>query len=67
MASLENDSSKKQTTGNDVKKEANIYEDEINLIDYFLVLWKRKWLIFLASVLPPLSGRIGHIHWAKRL
>jgi len=54
MASLKNDSSKKQITDDDVKKEANIYEDEINLIDYFLVLWKRKWLIFLASVLPPL-------------
>ena len=54
MASFENDGSKKQATGNDVQKEANIYEDEINLIDYFLVLWKRKWFIFVASVLPPL-------------
>lgn len=54
MASLENDGSSKQATGNDVQKEANIYEDEINLIDYFLVLWKRKWFVFIASVLPPL-------------
>jgi len=54
MASLENDSSKKQTTDNDVKEEANIYEDEINLMDYFVVLWKRKWFVFIASVLPPL-------------
>ena len=54
MASLENDGSNKQATGNDVQKEANIYEDEINLIDYFLVLWKRKWFVFIASVLPPL-------------
>jgi len=54
MASLENDSSKKQITSKDVQGEANIYEDEINLIDYFRVIWKRKWFIFVASVLPPL-------------
>ncbi|MCH8120363.1 MAG: hypothetical protein IIC00_11625 [Planctomycetes bacterium] len=54
MAGSENDGSNKQVTGNDVQKEASIYEDEINLIDYFLVLWKRKWFIFVASVLPPL-------------
>jgi hypothetical protein len=52
MANLENDGSNKQTTGNDAQEEANIYEDEINLMDYFLVLWKRKWFILLGSVLP---------------
>jgi len=54
MASLENDGSNKQATGNDVQKEANIYEDEINLIDYFRVLWKRRYFIVLGSVLPAL-------------
>jgi len=29
-------------------------EDEIDLMDYFLVLWKRKWFILLASALPAL-------------
>ncbi|MBU1261337.1 MAG: hypothetical protein KKI18_09125 [Planctomycetes bacterium] len=48
MASSENDDLK------EVQREANTYEDEINLIDYFLVLWKRKWFILLASVLPAL-------------
>ena len=48
MTSSENDGSNKQAAGND------IYEDEINLMDYLLVLWKRKWFIFLASVLPAL-------------
>ena len=52
MAGLENDGSNKQTTGNDIHEEANIYEDEINLIDYFLVLRKRKYIILLGSVLP---------------
>jgi hypothetical protein len=54
MASLENDSSKNQTTNDNAKKQASIYEDEINLMDYFAVLWKRKWFVFIASVLPPL-------------
>ena len=53
MAGSENDSSKRQTT-DDIKEEASIYEDEINLMDYFVVLWKRKWFVFIASVLPPL-------------
>jgi len=43
-----------QPVPNDVREAANIYEDEINLIDYFLVLWKRKSLILLGSVLPAL-------------
>ena len=54
MASLENDRSKKQTTDDDVKEKASIYKDEINLMDYFVVLWKRKWFVFIASVLPSL-------------
>jgi len=33
-------------------KEAGIYEDEINLIDYLNVLRKHKFLILLGSVLP---------------
>jgi predicted transcriptional regulator with HTH domain len=48
MKNSENDDLK------EVQREANTYEDEINLIDYFLVLWKRKWFIFLVSVLPAL-------------
>jgi len=54
MASLENDSSKKQITGKDVKEEASIYEDEINLMDYIEVVVKRRRLIigiFLVAVI----------------
>ena len=54
MVDLEKDGSNRQTTGSNAQEEANIYEDEINLIDYSLVLWKQKWFIFLASVLPAL-------------
>jgi hypothetical protein len=66
MASLKNNGSNKQTTGgNDAQEEASIYEDEINLIDYFLVLWKRKWFIFLASVLPALVVGLAMFLWPK--
>jgi hypothetical protein len=36
------------------KKDVTCLEDEINLMDYFTVLWKRKIFIFLATVLPTL-------------
>ena len=65
MASLENDGSNKQTTGNNAQEEASIYEDEINLIDYFLVLWKRKWFILLASVLPALIVGLTIFFWPR--
>lgn len=65
MRSSENDGSNKQTVGNDVHQEARIYEDEINLIDYFLVLWKRKWFIFLASVLPALVVGLAIFLWPR--
>ena len=29
-------------------------EDEINLIDYFMVIWKRKWFILVGSIVPVL-------------
>jgi len=32
----------------------NMYEDEINLIDLFMVIWKRKWFVVLLSIIPPL-------------
>jgi LPS O-antigen subunit length determinant protein (WzzB/FepE family) len=62
MTSSENDGSNKQTTGNDVQEGANFHEDEINLIEYFQVLWKRKWFIFLASVLPALVVGLAMFH-----
>ncbi len=54
MTGPENHGSTRQTTGNDVQKEPNVYQDEINLIGYFRVLWKRKWFVFLGSVVPAL-------------
>ena len=54
MTNLENDDSGKLTEANNAQKEADPYYDEINLIDYFLVLWRRKWLILMATFLPTL-------------
>ena len=45
----------KKITNDNVYEESGIYENEINLMDYFLVLWKRKWFIFLVSVLSALT------------
>jgi len=54
MTSSENSGSNKQAAGKGVEEEPSIYEDEINLIDYFLVLWKRRYFVVLGSVLPAL-------------
>lgn len=35
-------------------RETLTYEDEIDLIDYFHILWKQRWLILLGTGLPAL-------------
>jgi hypothetical protein len=52
MASSQQDFPGSQPVTQGTYKEAGIYEDEINLIDYLNILWKRKFLILLGSVLP---------------
>ena len=54
MEGSQNDVLNSQPISKNVQEETKVYEDEINLIDYFRVLWKQKWFIFLASVLPAL-------------
>ena len=56
MANSGNDSVNKPVVGNDIVEGASVYEDEIHLIEYFLVLWKYKWFILACSVLPPLAS-----------
>jgi len=48
MASSKNDIPK------NILGKADTYEDEIDLIDYFRVVWKRKYFIVLGSALPAL-------------
>ncbi len=52
MAVSQNDTPRSQPVPTDAQEREKIYEDEINLMDYFRVLWKRKSLILLGSVLP---------------
>ena len=54
MACPEDSSANKQDTDSGTQEKRDIYEDEIDLMDYFLVLWNRKWFVFFASVLPAL-------------
>ena len=54
MEGSQNDAPKNQPISKNVHEETSSYEEEINLIDYFCVLWKRRYLILLVSVLPPL-------------
>jgi hypothetical protein len=54
MLDSQNDNLNSQPGLTNVKQEMNIYEDEINLIDYFRIVWKRKYFIVLGSALPAL-------------
>ena len=54
MTDLQNNESGSQQLPATGKENADIYEDEINLADYLLVLWKRKYLILLGSLIPAL-------------
>jgi hypothetical protein len=47
-------------------QEKSHFEDEINLMDYFRVLWKSKSLILLGSVLPALLVGIILLSWPRK-
>jgi hypothetical protein len=55
MAGLHNDIPNKRPVPENVRRDANTYEDEITLVDYVRILWKRKCVILLGSVLPALA------------
>jgi hypothetical protein len=54
MGKMEENTNNKRADGKKAQAEAAYYDDEINLIDYFAVLWKRKIFIFLGAVLPTM-------------
>lgn len=54
MASSKNDIPKNQSVPKNIMGKADTSEGEIDLIDYFRVLWKRRYFIFLFAVLPVL-------------
>lgn len=53
MTNLQEDKNS-QPASSGVPKEVRNYEDEINLMDYALVLWKRRYLILFMTILPTL-------------
>jgi len=56
MTDLQNDDSGSQMVPAAVKEKADVREDEVSLADYLIVLWKRKYLILLGSLVPALIG-----------
>ena len=54
MPNSKNGIPNKQSVSKNITGQADIPEDEINLIDYFMVLWRWKYFIFLFTVLPTL-------------
>jgi len=54
MASSKNEIPKNQSVPKDTLGKADTFEDEIDLIDYFKVLWKWKYFIVLFAALPTL-------------
>lgn len=54
MPNPENGIPDKQSVSKHIMGKTNISEDEIDLVDYLRVLWKRKYFILLLSVLPAL-------------
>ena len=54
MASSKKDIPNSQPAPKNTKNKANNSEDEINLIDYFRVVWRWKYFIMFGAVLPAL-------------
>ena len=54
MASSKNEIPKNQSVPKSIMGKVDTFEDEIDLIDYFKVLWKWKYFIFLFAALPTL-------------
>ena len=65
MTSSQNDTPNDQPVPENIRNRTESYEDEIDMIDYFRVLWKRKYLIVLGSVLPALVVALVIISWPR--
>ena len=48
MPNPKNDIPNKQSVSKNIMEKVYSYDDEIDLIDYFRVFWKRKYFIFLS-------------------
>ena len=65
MASERNDVPNRRSVTKIVQEEGGLGEDEINLIDYLRVLWKRKCFIAFGSVLPTIVVGLIFFFWPR--
>ena len=65
MAGSHNDIPSSRPVTERVQKETSTYEDEINLMDYLSILWKRKYFILAGSVLPALVFGLVIFWWPR--
>ena len=57
MGSLSDKNISSPQNKNNINTKGNTYQDEINLIDYLKVIWKKRYLIIFGSLLPAfISG-----------
>lgn len=62
MGNLQNINPDDKPTSTASLTKAHIYEDEIRLIDYLRILWKQKYFIIFASIIPVLiSGLVIYL------
>jgi hypothetical protein len=61
MASSQDD----RTDSRSISIEADVREDEIDLRDYFRILWKRKYFIAIRSVLPAMIVGLVIFLWPR--
>ena len=54
MPKPKNDTKNKQPASKTIIEKVNTFEDEIDLMEYFRIVWKRKYFIVLGSLLPAL-------------
>ena len=54
MATSQNDSPRSQPEPKGLQDKSVSAEDEINLVDYLMVLWRRKYFIVLGTAIPTL-------------
>lgn len=65
MTDTGNSTPNKPEADRDFHQKREYYEDEINLIDYFLVLGRHKRLIILGSILPALLVGLALFFWPR--
>jgi hypothetical protein len=59
MPSSQDNAANDRPVPKNIRNKADSYNDEIDLVDYFKVIWKRRYLILLGSALPALLAGLS--------